>query len=248
MRRNEKIGRKNSTRKKSRGRNRRLRLEILKAVDRIGKLETKNENTARTAAEKQFAKTTFNAFVTNANGLDGGSAQGYQNGPTTEQGNSARNAPIGKDNPQKKTLMWAQIAKLQRPVQVSIPSTLLEKIKISQSVLDQQQTRVRMELRPTAACFKNVQRGPIGVIRRTLSECFPMWSILGLCFMGGSILEVVTNIRQKNRLTATLKIMGIVEVPDFDIAKATKKRQMGQKTGDAEDRNPLAQKAAKLLL
>lgn len=41
--------------------------------------------------------------------------------------------------------------------------------------------------------------------------------------MGSSVLEIVTNMRPKPQLMATLKMMGIIEIPDFDIYKAAKK-------------------------
>lgn len=69
-----------------------------------------------TAAEKKLAKTTPNSLGNTKNELDGGLAQGHQNGLATEQGTITRNAPIGRYNPQEKKLNWAQISKLQRPV------------------------------------------------------------------------------------------------------------------------------------
>lgn len=76
--------------------------------------------------------------------------------------------------------------------------------------------------RAAASIFllKRFVKGPIGVLRRALSKCLPSWAILVFAFLGGSILEVVTDVKLKNRLTATPKITGIMEVPDFDIAKA----------------------------
>lgn len=70
------------------------------------------------------------------NGLDSCFEQDHASGLTTEQGNRARNAAIGQENSQGKGLNWARIAKLQPLVQASIPSTLLEKIRRSQSVFD----------------------------------------------------------------------------------------------------------------
>lgn len=148
----------------------RLRLEILKTVDWIKKLERRNENTTRSVAEKQLARTTPNALDNTENGPNIGNAKDYRNGLSIEQENSARNASIRQENPQKMKLNRAQITKLQRLVQASIPSTLLEKIRRSQSALDQQQIGVEMESRPTAAYFRNGCRGPIGVLCKALSK------------------------------------------------------------------------------
>lgn len=136
-------------------------------------------------------------------------------------------------------LSWAQITKLHRPASCAVPLLLLEKIRNWKSEIGQQHMRVRPETKPTAVYFKNVRRRPIGVLIRALSKCLPGWAILGLCFAGGSILKVITDVRQKIRLTVTIKIMGIVEVPDFDIAKSTKKRQIGENQVSPEDRSEL---------
>lgn len=62
------------------------------------------------------------------------------------------------------------------------------------------------------------------------------WLLLSV----GAILEVVTDIRQKDHLNTPLNLMGIIEVPDFDIEKATKNREIGDKTEDLENPNLLA--------
>lgn len=71
--------------------------------------------------------------------------------------------------------------------------------------------------RTTAVYFRNIRRGPIGAIRQALRYCLPSWPLLGLGFVGESILEVITDDRLSKRLTGTHKLMGISHVPQFDI-------------------------------
>lgn len=49
---------------------------------------------------------------------------------------------------------------------------------------------------------------------------------MGLCFVGVSVLDKITEARQKNRHTATLTIMGLIEVQKSDDFKATKKTRV----------------------
>lgn len=68
----------------------------------------------------------------------------------------------------------------------------------------------------------------MGALRKTLKECSPRSAILGRCFVGGSIREVVTEARRRNSPTATIKIMGIVEERGFDISETKKRRQIAE--------------------
>jgi len=82
---------------------------------------------------------------------------------------------------------------------------------------DQAGVRAKKEPRVTAVYLKNVQGGPIGTVRRSLRESLPSWALLGLSFLGGSILEVVTADAQKARLVHTMRLMGIQELTAFSI-------------------------------
>lgn len=82
-----------------------------------------------------------------------------------------------------------------------------------------------VEPQPTAAYFKNIKRGPIGTIRKALREWLPRWALLRISFIGGSVVESITDWRVKDRLVATLEMMNITEVKDFNIFDNTKDRR-----------------------
>lgn len=136
--------------------------------------------------------------------------------------------------------MWADIVKLHKPSNSDLPTSMMEKIQATQKMLDQQQLRFRVEPVPEAVYFKNLRRGPIGSLRRALRKCLPAWAILGLSFVGGSILEIVTDRRQRDRLVTTMKIMGIIEVPNFVIKKAAKAVEGNGGSGSLDSRNETA--------
>lgn len=74
--------------------------------------------------------------------------------------------------------------------------------------------------------FLNVKRGTINVLRRALWGSLPSWSVVGLSFIGGSVLEVLTDGRHKNRLVATLQGMGLKEVINFGFFKPIATRRI----------------------
>lgn len=85
--------------------------------------------------------------------------------------------------------------------------------------------RVRRQPRPVAVYFKDVQRSPFRTLRKALRDCLPAWTGLGLCFVRGSVLEIVMDLKQEDRLRATLRMMRISEIPNFDITSTTEKPQ-----------------------
>lgn len=78
--------------------------------------------------------------------------------------------------------------------------------------------------KPIANYFKNVRRGPPGVLRKCLRADLPAWVVSGLSVVGSSILEVLIGRKLKDRLTTTMKIMGIAGVKNFNMLKAVKKQ------------------------
>lgn len=114
-------------------------------------------------------------------------------------------------------LNWAEIAKQSLQRTTGLPGPLDQRIQKTIRLLDRNNCRVLKEPSPIAVYFKNVRRGPIGAIRSALRESLPSWALLGIGFVGGSVLEIVTDNRLKARLIATLKIMGIEELAKFDV-------------------------------
>lgn len=122
----------------------------------------------------------------------------------------------------KKRINWAGIMKGHRPALRAVPTAVREKIHAAQRMIYQHRICTRRKPKPKAVYFKYVRSGPIGVLRKALQKRLPGWAVMGLSFPGGSILEVITDRNLRNSLIATLKIMEIVVVTVFNIAKAAK--------------------------
>lgn len=105
----------------------------------------------------------------------------------------------------------------------ALPSKLAQRIEKSKIIADAAKARVQYVPKPTAVYLKSIRRGPIGAIQKALRECLISWALLGISLIGGSISEIITDSRLKDRLVTSLKIMGIVEVRDFDIFEGAKK-------------------------
>lgn len=76
------------------------------------------------------------------------------------------------------------------------------------------------EPRPTAIYFRNVRRGLLGMIQKAIREFLPSLALLGLDFIGSSVLEVITDAGLVERTGATLKLMEIVQIPNVYIFEA----------------------------
>lgn len=130
--------------------------------------------------------------------------------PTSQQGGHNKDTNY-------RQLNWAEIAKQSLRRTNVIPGPLEQRIRKTIRLLDSNKSRVVREPIPMAVYFKNVRRGPIGTLRSALWESLPSWALLSIGFVGGSVLEIITDTRLKARLVATLKIMGIEELAKFDV-------------------------------
>lgn len=62
-----------------------------------------------------------------------------------------------------------------------------------------------------------------------MRECLSSWALLGVDFIGFSILEIVADRKLQNRVKAALKVIGTITVPDFDALEiALRKKQKGK--------------------
>lgn len=57
----------------------------------------------------------------------------------------------------------------------------------------------------------------MGPIRKALWECLQSWAVLGLSFVGGSIMKVITDRGLKSRLVETRRRMDVIKIEIFDI-------------------------------
>lgn len=141
----------------------------------------------------------------------------------------------------RKTVNWADIAKRNITSAKCLPPDLAVRVQKAIYKLDTNKIRVLKEPETTAVYFKNIRQGPLGVLRAALRECLPSWAVLGLGFIGSSVLEIITDARLKSRLIATLNAMGVQEIPNFDMFYAGLKRaSTGEPGGSAQASNLMA--------
>lgn len=134
-----------------------------------------------------------------------------------------------EEETKQKGISWAKISKAHRPNKTQLPTYMTERIQRSAEILNARKIRTIRQPKPMAVYFKNNRRGQIGTIRRALRESLPLWALLGIGFVEGSVMEIITDTNLKERLIATLKLMGIAEIPGFDILDDTTRSE--QKSG-----------------
>lgn len=133
-------------------------------------------------------------------------------------------------------LDWANIVKINRPQQY-IPRLIREKILKTKNILDQANLLVTYKPKPGAVYFKIVRRGPICATRTALRQSLPSCAVLGLSFVGGSMLEIIPDGRLKDRLITTLEALSLQEVPKFDVYAATAKAREEHTSTEKGDMN-----------
>lgn len=117
---------------------------------------------------------------------------------------------------------WADIAKQRRPT--------LSNPKLQENVLSSRQKLLeagfikRREPIPATAYFAGVERGRISHFKQCLLEngSLPRWSLLGISFIGASLVEIVCHAPLLDRLIATMKILGVTHLANFDPTKNSK--------------------------
>lgn len=72
---------------------------------------------------------------------------------------------------------------------------------------------------------KGLRRSPYGAIRRSLQHSLPRSELLGLSYVGGSILETITIKAQKANLEEILQLLGLQLLPSFSMTEDALKRE-----------------------
>lgn len=67
-------------------------------------------------------------------------------------------------------------------------------------------------------------------MRRALSDCLRSWPLLRIDLVGSSVLENVTDINLRDRIVATMSVMGIDAVKDFDVLEAAVSRRQNRES------------------
>lgn len=98
-----------------------------------------------------------------------------------------------------------------------VPTQLLDKTANLGQIMVHENFKPLVRPTTIAVYFSKVRRGLVGRIRKALRECPPSWTTLRLGFVGSLVLEVVMDGKVKDRTVATLKMIVIMEINDFDI-------------------------------
>lgn len=109
---------------------------------------------------------------------------------------------------------------------------MTEKIRKTRGILQAQNICVISATVVVPVYFRTVWRGSISPIRQALKECSATWALTGMSFVGASVLEILTNRMLKEGLIATMTLIGINQVRNFDIfgdaLKRTKEREANE--------------------
>ena len=127
--------------------------------------------------------------------------------------NRASSAPEGAKEVPKKS--WADIVSLNRAPKMSdISNPMKKKIMKARKLIE----IIPPKTSPTAIYFRKIKRVQLGVVRKALRSLdLPPWAVLGLSFIGQSVLEVVCDERLASQLIVKLTLLGAAHIKDFDI-------------------------------
>ncbi len=125
---------------------------------------------------------------------------------------------------QPKRPSWKEVVAHSRPAN-QISNAMLTKINKMKNTLLENKCIMVKQPKVEAFYFRNIRRSPLGRLRAALRQSLPAWAILGLSFIGGSVLEVLCDCRLQHQLIATLKIAGIQNIKLFDILNDGLKRE-----------------------
>lgn len=117
---------------------------------------------------------------------------------------------------------WAEIAAAPRPQLADLSAPTQERLRKGLALL----TISGPEPRPTALYFRNIRRARLGQVRSALRCMFPHpWAVLGLSFIGQSILEIVCHTGLADQIVAKLRVIGALHLKNFDIFGDNLKKQ-----------------------
>ena len=114
--------------------------------------------------------------------------------------------------PQKKT--WAQIAAAKRPSMNDVSQATQEGLRKCLALLDIQSP----EPKPTALYFRNIRRARLGQVRKALRQMFTHpWAVLGLSFIGQSVIEIVCHEALVHQVVGKLRLIGASHIKNMDV-------------------------------
>ena len=126
-----------------------------------------------------------------------------------EKTNAARISPSIRKEPVSHTpkRVWSDVVRSQHIAQS--PDEKRAKIHATMRALQAENLVIDRSPAIEAVYIRNIRRCPLGQLRRSLKRSLPPSALLGLSFIGGSILEIVTLRSQKEHLLETLRLLNI---------------------------------------
>ena len=125
---------------------------------------------------------------------------------------------------------WADIASLNRaPRMTDISESMKQKIFEARKTIEIMSPKPS----PTAVYFRKIKRAQLGVIRQSLGNLnLPPWAMLGLSFIGQSVLEVLCDKKQVPQLIVKLTLLGAQHIKEFDIFAGNLKKKSNTGNGN----------------
>lgn len=120
--------------------------------------------------------------------------------------------PPKHESAPKKT--WAQIAAEKRPNIQDVSKATQEGLRKCLAMLDINNP----EPKPTALYFRNLKRARLGHVRKALRQMFNHpWAVLGLSFIGKSVIEIVCHEGLVDQIVAKLRLIGATHIKNMNI-------------------------------
>ena len=124
----------------------------------------------------------------------------------------ATTAPPLASAPRSKT--WAQIAAAPRPSIKDVTPATQERLRKCLELLDISGP----EPVPTAVYFRNIRRNRLGQVRKALRQMFSHpWAVLGLSFIGQSVIEIVCHQGLVDQVVGKLRLLGATHIKNLNV-------------------------------
>lgn len=84
--------------------------------------------------------------------------------------------------------------------------------------------------------------------QKALRKCLPSWALLGLDFIGSSVLKIITDVGLAERTIATLRVMGTEQITGFDTLEVAARKPQRKEAGreqNIRNRNTVAYRLQK---
>lgn len=135
------------------------------------------------------------------------------------------------------TRSWSEVARQQR--METLPDPQRQALHATMHALEVHNLKRDRSPAVDVVYTRDIRRAPLGQIRRSLQHGVPASALLGLSFIGGSILEIVTLKSQKQNLVETLRLLGVQPMPNFCMTDDALKKQTSTLDADSREKENL---------